>query len=123
MRRFLLTMIIVAACVSTMVVASDLRFPRSNNYLVIQVEKPAESEGPAVLNVIWCNKKPSGEVAEAVLVQAFEIVQSLNLNRDILGSNWYSATGREEDEDMVPLASGNLMYVLKKGQKKPQPYM
>jgi len=123
MKRIAVIGVFIICTIGAISYANTLRVERNDNYIVIQFEKPASKEGPAILNVIWCQGKPDPKIAEKVLIEAYQIADHFKVDYDILGSVWYSPTGRDEDEEKVTLASGVRSYVKEKGKVKPEPFL
>ena len=123
MKRILTIGVLIFCVIGAVSYASTMIVERNDNYIVIQFEKSITKEGPAILNVIWCQGKPDPKIAEEVLLEAYQIADHFKIDYDILGSVWYSPTGRDEDEEKVTLASGVRSYVKEKGKVKPEPFL
>jgi len=61
----------------------------------------------ACLHIIFNTIKPSSDEAERILREVLESFMKNKPNNDILATAWFTPTGSEIDEDMIPLLDGS----------------
>jgi hypothetical protein len=81
----------------------------------------AENRGvsPATVDVTFRGRRPSSAEAERVLRACMDVALSrFGRTTDVMGTAWYSASGREANDDTVPLKDGSAHLIFETKQGK-----
>ena len=98
--------------------AESTSIPLEGTNYIAYYQEPIEKDYPIMLNVVFYKNKPSRIQLDKFLHAQLAIAVVIEGKKDIMAQAWYSSTGKQEDEEMLPIKEGVMNLVYKANQDK-----
>ncbi len=109
--------------VATAVLGADsVNIKLSGVRYIVSYTDPVNDKSPATIDITFYNIKPSPYKAEQVLAANIMSSASINPEKDIIGTAWYSFAGDEGDVKILPIKNGAFHLSYSSTEKQLVPY-